>query len=375
MTLIVVVILLKFCLMNDSDIYSAALGYGAQMMGASMDMMMQYQSQKWKEKEAKKVRDWNLEMYEKQLADNRENWRLANEYNSPSAMLARLRDAGLNPLMAYDGGQSLVAASPASGADVNSAPAASGSMQTNFGQALAGAALIKAQIDNINADTQLKRSESGESQARTENINFDVAYKKDSRELQLGILASQYDLNKSLESLNREHRIYISRETDKLESQIRQIENEITNSKNLTDAQVKDINDRLDLFKQEFPHMIANLDSQTRKNYADAYAQTVAANIQKNLMSPEYIKILQGSAGQDLLNAIKHGRSIDIENALNAILYETTPKKGDSYYEYGRFMKFGVTPMMDVLKDAAVGGASLYLLRGAGKKMPKIGFH
>lgn len=47
------------------------------------------------------------EMYERQLADSRENWRLQNEYNSPLQQQIRLAEAGLNPNLVY--GQGAVA--------------------------------------------------------------------------------------------------------------------------------------------------------------------------------------------------------------------------------------------------------------------------
>lgn len=52
----------------------------------------------------KKTRFHQLRMYERQLADNRENWRIQNEYNSPAAQMERLKAAGLNPHMAQGQG-------------------------------------------------------------------------------------------------------------------------------------------------------------------------------------------------------------------------------------------------------------------------------
>lgn len=42
--------------------------------------------------------------YERQLADNRENWRLENLYNSPQMQMERLKAAGLNPNLVYGNG-------------------------------------------------------------------------------------------------------------------------------------------------------------------------------------------------------------------------------------------------------------------------------
>lgn len=42
--------------------------------------------------------------YQQQLADERKNWYLQNQYNSPSAQMERLKIAGLNPNLVYQNG-------------------------------------------------------------------------------------------------------------------------------------------------------------------------------------------------------------------------------------------------------------------------------
>lgn len=62
---------------------------------------------------------WNEKMYEKQLQANRENWRLQNEYNSPSAQMQRFKEAGLNPHLIYgSGGNSGNASGPSQSGNV-----------------------------------------------------------------------------------------------------------------------------------------------------------------------------------------------------------------------------------------------------------------
>lgn len=51
----------------------------------------------------KQQNDWNIE-----------SWNMQNEYNSPSAQMQRLRDAGLNPNLMYSGNGSVAEASPIS---------------------------------------------------------------------------------------------------------------------------------------------------------------------------------------------------------------------------------------------------------------------
>lgn len=52
----------------------------------------------------KKNREWQEQMYERRLADERANWQMENEYNSPVQQVERLRAAGINPdLYGIDG--------------------------------------------------------------------------------------------------------------------------------------------------------------------------------------------------------------------------------------------------------------------------------
>ncbi len=52
----------------------------------------------------KKNRLWQEKMYERRLADERENWNVQNEYNSPVQQVERMRAAGINPdLYGIDG--------------------------------------------------------------------------------------------------------------------------------------------------------------------------------------------------------------------------------------------------------------------------------
>lgn len=71
--------------------------------------------------ENQKNRDWNLNLAHQQNAWNIEQWNRENAYNSPAAQMARFRDAGLNPDLAY-GQQNLSAASPEMTAGEGSQP-------------------------------------------------------------------------------------------------------------------------------------------------------------------------------------------------------------------------------------------------------------
>ena len=84
---------------------------------------------------------WNLDM-----------WNRQNEYNDPSAQVERLKAAGINPALAYSNGAMMNEAAPAAEA-VGSRDAAA-HMQAYYMDPL-----TMAQVANLNADTDKKKSE------------------------------------------------------------------------------------------------------------------------------------------------------------------------------------------------------------------------
>lgn len=105
----------------------------------------------------KKTRNYNREMYEKQKQDNINQWHLQNNYNHPSAQMARLREAGLNPNLVYGNGadataQSIQNATPASwnpkAPEVDLGRMAEGGLSAYY-----DVQLKQAQVDNVRANT------------------------------------------------------------------------------------------------------------------------------------------------------------------------------------------------------------------------------
>lgn len=101
----------------------------------------QFQSQ-----EAQIARDWQEQQY--------------NMYSSPSAMVRQYQDAGLNPALMYGQNlQSSTGSSPApSGSMASGSPLGAGMPTGNIIDAVAGLAKLKAEINNIDADTDAKRA-------------------------------------------------------------------------------------------------------------------------------------------------------------------------------------------------------------------------
>lgn len=91
----------------------------------------------------------------------RQMWYMQNEYNDPKNAMKRLKEAGINPHLYYGGNpQNQSAAVPSSGGGLM--PSIRGIDYSGFdrvGQSILQSQLVKAQIDNINADTKKKETE------------------------------------------------------------------------------------------------------------------------------------------------------------------------------------------------------------------------
>lgn len=112
----------------------------------------------WSSQEAERARDWNEEMYAK--------------YNSLSGKIAQAEQAGVNPMFAVTGNavSPMQASSSAPSGASASGPSASGSAAASSFVDLVGSMLgmskLKAEIENIKADTR-KKSAEGEGQEIT----------------------------------------------------------------------------------------------------------------------------------------------------------------------------------------------------------------
>lgn len=108
-------------------------------------------------------RNKQLAQFQNQL--NIDAWNMQNQYNSPRAQMARLRDAGINPDLYYGGTSGLSASnSPtmSGGTPISPADYTLGGNRKTIGDTIANSlnmSLVKAQVDNLKADSAKKSSE------------------------------------------------------------------------------------------------------------------------------------------------------------------------------------------------------------------------
>ena len=130
-------------------------------------------------------------------------WNKQNEYNLPTNQMQRLRDAGINPHLAYSQGQPMnTSNAPASPTGIGSMPQGV-APQMNIGEVF-NALLTSAQVKNMNAQTEKTIAEKKEVESRTQGIEKDnkvkdieLTYKEREILANIGVTEGQIDTIKS----------------------------------------------------------------------------------------------------------------------------------------------------------------------------------
>lgn len=164
--------------------WNALAAFGGQMMN-NHNINKQLSAQA---AENEKNRQYNLKLAQMQNQWNIQQWNNENAYNSPSAQMERMKQAGLNPDMMYGGGVSgnLAANSPQMTSGAPSSPmdwSALGNKKT-----VLDVAMQKATLDQMEANTEKTKSE-------TKGIDIDNKYKPIEKALGIELTKSQIALN------------------------------------------------------------------------------------------------------------------------------------------------------------------------------------
>lgn len=177
-------------------------GLGSGIISSGLGAIGSIFSNNSQKKENQRNREFTEYMYDRQYDNNIKLWNMQNKYDLPSAQKQRLLDAGLNADLMYSGKgvspspnlQAAVAGSPSSG----SLPGYGG-----VAEAFNQGRLLDAQIRNIDADTQKKKSETVGQGYQNEILKTDASFEAALKSGQVNVLGVQVDFTNSQIEVNK----------------------------------------------------------------------------------------------------------------------------------------------------------------------------
>lgn len=336
-----------------ASVISAGAGFGASALGSTASGLFGIN-------QARKNRAFQERMYKRQVEDNIKFWNMANEYNLPSAQLARLRDANLNPLLMY--GEGGLSGNLAQGTPDSATAPHGDKAVANIGAEfnLANTELLKAQIDNLRADEMKKINEGLKASAETVRTHTDIDFLKDTWEYRKDQILADANLKVAMEQTETSKRNEIQTNIEKAYKEIELFDNEIENRNKMTDQQIKESDQRIENSIKETAAAVAKMNAEARKAEADSvYSRAMAAIVS----SPEYKRDTLKLKAEELRKAINDGNLSAIEAGLAGWMYEMRPKQGSRAYEYKQWIDHWITPVTESF-GKILGGSASYSFPG-----------
>lgn len=222
---------------------AAVIGLGSSLLGSLFNSDSQSKANKFNLELAKLQNQWNIEQ-----------WQRENAYNTPANQMKRLKDAGVNPNLAYANGgiMNTAASSP------NLTAGHVDPVQYNLPSmgevtsALNSTALIESQKKNIDADTAAKNAAAGNTNVSTELLRSDLAFRDALNHGALELQSSQITLNQKMNEVK-------DVEVKKLRYECGLIQHQTEN---------------LEVERERLKALVANIDADTAKKKIDAFCQS-----------------------------------------------------------------------------------------------------
>lgn len=253
-------------------------------------------------------RRYNLMLAEKQNRWNLEQWQRNNDYNTPSAVMSRLREAGVNPHMYYSKGNAMGGVSTASPEMTAGAPSSpidtSGLLQQRtYGDAIQKAmeqSLLAASVRKTNAEAGLVDQKRETEEYNTDIFESDAAFRNALNGSSLRLTGMDIELKGSQKNLTdgqvgmlRYEAALLQKQMDKIDRENELMEEQIANlseerrsiilkrvlDSELVEAQCKELAARTHLSYEEARDLaetraarILNLNISSQKMQNEAYS-------------------------------------------------------------------------------------------------------
>ena len=262
-------------------------------------------------------RRYNLMLAEKQNRWNLEQWQRNNDYNTPSAVMSRLREAGVNPHMYYSKGNAMGGVSTASPEMTAGAPSSpidtSGLLQQRtYGDAIQKAmeqSLLAASVRKTNAEAGLVDQKRETEEYNTDIFESDAAFRNALNgsslrltDMDIELKGSQKNLTDGQIGMLRYEAAMLQKQMDKIDQENKLMEEQIAN---LTEERRSIILKRV-LDSQLVEAQCKELAAKTHLSYEEArdLAETRAARILNLNMSSQKMQNEAYSVAWD--TKIKH---------------------------------------------------------------------
>lgn len=301
-------------------------GLASGLLGAGLNMIGAAQQRNFEREQAAQQQAWNEKMLDKENQFSLDMWNKTNEYNTPASQLARMKEAGLNPLYYGLDGSSAngLQSAQALGYDRASSSAFVNPLSAGYG------ALV--QNRTLEKDIQLKNAQIDKIKAETAGIGLDTEWKDKTMDARVEAEGLSNALTK--ESIEK-----VKKERDKMDAEIKKIHNEaeteiakkaaLEAQKLLDEAKYQEITELL-------PYKKLLMEAQTEAEKASAALAYANAAYQRKLIDDGYVDaiISQATAGarereaqaiaEEIKNAIHTGNYFDNDKfggkASNAVL-------------------------------------------------------
>ena len=294
-------------------------GIGVPLIGAATSLFAGIRASKQKQKivaqqiqaqkeENEANRRYNLMLAEKQNRWNLEQWQRNNDYNTPSAVMSRLREAGVNPHMYYSKGNAMGGVSTASPEMTAGAPSSpidtSGILQQRtFGDAVQKAmeqSLLAASVRKTNAETGLFNQKRETEEYNTDIFKSDAAFRNALNgshlrlsDMEIELKGSQKNLTDGQIGMLRYEAALLQKQIDKIDQENKLMEEQIANlseerrsiilkrvlDSELVEAQCKELAARTNLSYEQARDLaetraarILNLNISSQKMQNEAYS-------------------------------------------------------------------------------------------------------